>query len=111
MQNDGTKSVEDNDEFVRAIEALKDAETLRKPGLAVVRLRVPERQGTITITRSRFAADYGSICRMTFEAQPGAETLILTTFAPTVSCVQALRSADPAGAVNELFKQWIAKGR
>ena len=101
-------SIEDSDPLVVAVSRLGDAaRAARRPGLLVFSLPINS-TAEIVVTRSRFMADYGSICQL---QSVDCGVAAGTTFAPTADVLAAIGKADPAEALDRLFKVWMAKGR
>ena len=102
-------SVEDGDPFVVAVGRLGGAaEVARRPGQVVARLPSARTGGEIAVIRSRFDGDYGNICRLRRLTPDGKHEM---TFAPTSETLAALGTNSPAAALEDLFNNWMAKGK
>ena len=77
------------------------------PGLLVFLIDMPD-TSVITVTRSRFDGEYGSICRMMRSRQG---SVMGRTYAPTVSVMAVLQGVNVAADMERLFKEWMEKGK
>lgn len=101
---------EDDDALVVAITAVCKAEAIRRrPGFIQAVVDVPARALSIIIVRSRFDADYGSICRLRAITDAGVSGRL--AFAPTFAVVDAMNSGDGCRErLLDLYNEWDAKG-
>lgn len=101
-------SEQDTDTMVDIVSRLEEIAGYRvAPGLLVFVIDTPD-GSTITITRSRFDGEYGSICRMMRSRQG---SVMGRTYAPTVSVMAVLQGVNVAADMARLFNEWMAKGK
>ena len=101
---------EDDDDIVVALTAVCEADAIRRhPGFIQAVVSVPARSLAVVVVRSRFDADYGSICRLRV-IENGIATGRLA-FAPTFAVVDALTSGDGCRErLLDLYHEWDEKG-
>ena len=111
-ENERTTTIrhEDEDDLVVALGAVCAADAIKRhPGFIHAAVEVPTRSLTVAVFRSRFDADYGSICRLRVYSK-GVATGRLA-FAPTFEVVDVLNSGDGwRERLLDLYNEWDKKG-